>query len=220
MPSCVHADADPHRGRARRAGHQLTHYLDGSVPRTGRKNGRSRLKKKRLREGEVVRLTDRLTDLADVGVGEDVHEEVDGAEAEALVVAGQRGLQLLVVDHAATVAVGGLEAGHHVGVGARRERRGHHRRERAAWRRRAAEGRGGGGWRGAVRRRGAVAGRRRRTVGVAEAGRRRVAGHGLGPWGLGAWGRKGDGEIAVVVVQWTGGEFVCSERNGMECDGI
>lgn len=57
---------------------------------------------------------------------------MDGAEAEALVVPGQRGLQLLVVDHAAAVAVGRLEAGHDVGVGAGRERGGHQRRERAA----------------------------------------------------------------------------------------
>jgi hypothetical protein len=65
-----------------------------------------------------------ITDLADVGVGEEVHEEVDGAEAEALVVPGERGLELLVVDHPAPVAVRRLEAGHHVGVGPGRERDG------------------------------------------------------------------------------------------------
>jgi hypothetical protein len=72
-----------------------------------------------------------VTDPADVGVGEEVHEEVYGAEAEALVVAGERGLQLLVVDGPAAVAVGGLEARDDVGVGPRRERGRHERGERA-----------------------------------------------------------------------------------------
>jgi hypothetical protein len=72
-----------------------------------------------------------LTDPADVGVGEEVHEEVDGAEAEALVVPRQRGLQLLVVDRPAPVAIGRLEAGHHGGVGPGRERRRHQCREHA-----------------------------------------------------------------------------------------
>jgi hypothetical protein len=78
----------------------------------------------------TVLITD---DSSEAGVGEEVHEEVHGAEAEALVVVpGQRRLQLPVVDHPAPVAVRRLEARHDGRVRPRRERRRHQRREHAA----------------------------------------------------------------------------------------
>lgn len=77
-----------------------------------------------------------LTYLPDVGVGEGEHEQMHGPEAEALVVGGERHLQLLVIDEAAPVPVRRLETRHDARIRPWWERRRHQRRERAPVRRR------------------------------------------------------------------------------------
>lgn len=64
-----------------------------------------------------------LTDLPGVGVGEEVHEEMNSPEAKGLVVGGESPLQLLVVDEAAPVLVSHLETRHNARVRPRREGR-------------------------------------------------------------------------------------------------
>ena len=64
-----------------------------------------------------------LTDLPGVGVGEEVHEEMNSPEAKGLVVGGESPLQLHVVNEAAPVLVSHLEARHKARVGPWREGR-------------------------------------------------------------------------------------------------
>ena len=137
---------------------------------------------------------------------------MDGAEAEALVVTGERGLQLLVVDHPAAVAVCRLEAGHHVGVGPGRERGRHKRREGAP----AVPARG------PVRRRRGPVGRgrvRRRAVGRGGRGRRGAVGRavasaaaavGLGGGRGAVVGRRGGGGGGLAFL----GGLVAVGRSG------
>lgn len=69
----------------------------------------------------VTRKTENLTDFLGVGIGEEVHEKMDGSQAEALIVRRQRPLQLLVVDNPAAILVSNLEASDYIGIGAGRE---------------------------------------------------------------------------------------------------
>lgn len=73
-----------------------------------------------------------LTDFLGVGIGEVMHEKMNGPQAEALVVRRQRALQLLVVDQATPVLIGDLEASNDARIGSGRKRRRYQRREGAA----------------------------------------------------------------------------------------
>lgn len=77
--------------------------------------------KEKIKLNFKVNQKNKLTDFSRVSVGECVHKQTNGSQAEALIVRRQGSLQLLIVDEAAVVPVGQLEARHDVRIRAGRE---------------------------------------------------------------------------------------------------
>lgn len=72
-----------------------------------------------------------VTNFAGIGIGEEIHEKMNGTDAEALIIRRQSPLQFLIINKPAPILISQLETRYDAGIRTRRELRGHQGRERA-----------------------------------------------------------------------------------------